>query len=91
MILDISDINKRLSNLKGWTFKNGLISKEYSFDKYMDGIPFVNTVATKAEELNHHPDIILGYCKVTVSLTSHDEGGVTEKCILLAKNLERIV
>ena len=91
MILDISDINKRLSNLKGWTFKNGLISKEYSFDKYMDGIQFVNTVATKAEELNHHPDIILGYCKVTVSLTSHDEGGVTEKCILLAKNLERIV
>jgi 4a-hydroxytetrahydrobiopterin dehydratase len=91
MILDISDINKRLSKLKGWTFKNGLISKEYSFDKYMDGIQFVNAVATKAEELNHHPDIILGYCKVTVSLTSHDEGGVTEKCILLAKNLERIV
>ena len=90
MILEISKINKSLSELKGWIFKNNMISKEYTFDKYMDGIQFINDLAIIAETSNHHPDINLGYCKITVSITSHDEGGVTNKCIKMAKNLETI-
>ena len=90
MILEISKINKSLSELKGWIFKNNMITKEYTFDKYMDGIQFINDLAIIAETSNHHPDINLGYCKITVSITSHDEGGVTNKCIKMAKNLETI-
>lgn len=90
MILQISIIDKSISNLEGWTFKNNMITKEYIFDNYMDSIHFVNKVAIEAEELNHHPDIYLGYCKAVVSFTSHDEGGVTEKCLTMAKNLENI-
>ena len=90
MILEISKINKSLSELKGWIFKNNMITKEYTFDEYVDGIQFINDLAIIAETSNHHPDINLGYCKITVSITSHDEGGVTNKCITMAKNLETI-
>ena len=60
MILEISKINKNLSELKGWIFKNNMITKEYTFDKYMDGIQFINDLAIIAETSNHHPDINLG-------------------------------
>ena len=91
MILEISKINKSISDLEGWIFKNNTITKEYTFEKYMDSIDFINKIAIEAEELNHHPDINLGYCRVIVSFTSHDEGGVTKKCITMAKNLENII
>ena len=91
MILEISKINKSISDLDGWIFKNNTITKENTFDKYMDSIDFINKIAIEAEELNHHPDINLGYCRVIVSFTSHDEGGVTKKCVTMAKNLENII
>ena len=89
---NLSDtVVKSISDLDGWIFKNNTITKEYTFDKYMDSIDFINKIAIEAEELNHHPDINLGCCRVIVSFTSHDEGGVTKKCVTMAKNLENII
>jgi 4a-hydroxytetrahydrobiopterin dehydratase len=82
MVLEISKIIKSLSALEGWSFD--------TFDEYMDGIQFINEIAILAEEKKHHPDIKIGYCKVQVGFTSHDHGGVTEKCIDMAKKLEAI-
>lgn len=90
MVLEISKIIKSLSALEGWSFENNMIIKEYTFDEYMDGIQFINEIAILAEEKKHHPDIKIGYCKVQVGFTSHDHGGVTEKCIDMAKKLEAI-
>ena len=56
----------------------------------MDGINFVNILAKKAEELNHHPDLIVGWCEVSVSFTSHDKGGVTSACLKMAKTVEEL-
>ena len=51
---------------------------------------FINKIAPLAERVNHHPDINLGYCKVEVSIHSHDLGGVTTKCINLATAIDSI-
>ncbi|HIN26393.1 MAG TPA: 4a-hydroxytetrahydrobiopterin dehydratase, partial [Candidatus Marinimicrobia bacterium] len=84
-VLSIEQIQDELSNLDGWVFKNNAITKSYSFDSYMDGIGFVNRLAEKAEEVNHHPDMQVGWCRVSVAFTSHDKGGVTAICIAMAK------
>lgn len=64
-----------------WNEIDKTISKTFEFNSYLDGIDFVNEIANLAEQENHHPDIIIGYCKVTVSLTTHDAGEITEKTI----------
>ena len=56
----------------------------------MDGIKFVNILAEKAEEVNHHPDLVVGWCEVSVSFTSHDQGGVTSACVEMAKTIEKL-
>ena len=89
-LLSFEQINDELDNMDGWIFKNNRISKFYHFDSYMEGIKFVNILAEKAEELNHHPDLIIGWCEVSVSFTSHDQGGVTSACLKMAKAVEKL-
>jgi 4a-hydroxytetrahydrobiopterin dehydratase len=57
----------------------------------MESIRFINEVAIKAEDLNHHPDIFLGHCEIEIFFTSHDKGGVTSNCIQMAKFIESIL
>ena len=68
-----------------WNEIDNTITKTFEFNSYLDGIDFVNAVANVAEQENHHPDISIGYCKVTISLTTHDAGTITEKDYMLAK------
>ena len=89
-VLSIKQIQDELSSLGGWVFKNNAITKSYSFDSYMDGIGFVNRLAEKAEEVNHHPDIQVGWCTVSITFTSHDKGGVTAACIGMAQATEKL-
>jgi 4a-hydroxytetrahydrobiopterin dehydratase len=79
-----------LMSLKGWVFEDNTIYKEYTFKNYMDSIRFIQVLAKEAEKKNHHPDMIVGWCKIKVSFTSHDKGGVTEECIAMAKVAEKI-
>ena len=71
-----------------WNEIDNTISKTFEFNSYLDGIDFVNAVANVAERENHHPDISIGYCKVTISLTTHDAGTITEKDYKLAKLID---
>ena len=89
-LLNIKQINDELDNMDGWVFENNKITKSYRFDSYMDGIKFVNIVAEKAEEVNHHPDLVVGWCEVSVSFTSHDQGGVTSACVEMSKTIEKL-
>jgi len=89
-ILSIEQIQDNLSNLDGWIFKNNAITRSYSFDSYMDGIGFVNRLAKKAEEVNHHPDIKVGWCTVSVTFTSHEKGSVTSACVGMAQATEKL-
>ena len=89
MLLHPDEISKSISNY-GWNFQDNKINKVFTFEKYLDGVNFINEIAPLAERLNHHPDIKLGYCKVEIDITSHDMGGVTTKCINLATSIESI-
>ena len=71
-----------------WNEKDNTLTKIFEFSSYLDGIDFVNEVANLSEQENHHPDITVGYCKVTISLTTHDAGSLTEKDYKLAKLID---
>ena len=89
-LLSNEQINDELIELNGWVFKDDVITKTYSFDTYMDSIGFVNRLAEKAEEVNHHPDILVGWCTISVTFTSHDKGGVTAACVGMAQATEKL-
>ena len=90
MTLNIDSVEESLMSLEGWVFEDNTIYKEYTFKNYMDSIRFIQDLAIEAEKENHHPDMIVGWCKIKVSFTSHDKGGVTEECIAMAKVAEKI-
>ena len=90
MLIPPDEINKSLSS-KGWEYVEKTICKSYNFDSYMDGIEFVQKMAVLAEKNNHHPDISIGWCCVDVTITSHDLGGVTTKCVNLATGIDQIL
>jgi 4a-hydroxytetrahydrobiopterin dehydratase len=87
MLISPDEINKSLTN-KGWNYIDKKISKTFKFDSYMEGIEFINKIAELAEANNHHPDITIGWCSVDVSISSHDMGGVTTKCVNLAIGID---
>ena len=86
--LSNSDIQYAISDLNGWEFKNNAIHKIFTFESYLNSIAFINRLAEIAEEKNHHPDMVVGWCKIDVAFTSHDQGGVTTACIDMAKKTE---
>ena len=89
--LNLNQISEALNDLPGWTFTNDTIHKNLSFDSYLDGINFVKQLADKAEKHNHHPDLTVGWCKVGVTFTTHDSGGITANDITMAKEVERLL
>ena len=66
------------------------ISKLFIFEDFMQGIRFLNRVAKLAETMNHHPDIDIRYNKIKLSLTTHDEGGLTTRDFKLARSIDRM-
>ena len=89
--LSNSDIQYAISDLNGWEFKNNAIHKIFTFESYLNSIAFINRLAEIAEENNHHPDMVVGWCKIDVAFTSHDQGGVTTACIDMAKRAESVL
>jgi 4a-hydroxytetrahydrobiopterin dehydratase len=84
------DIQSMIDQLDSWKYENKTISKTFKFSSYLSGINFVNKIALLAENMNHHPDIKIGWCKVDILLTTHDSGDVTSKDIELAKLCDQI-
>ncbi len=89
--LSESQVADKLTDLEGWSDLNGSIQRTYSFDDFPAAIDFVNAIARRAEEVQHHPDILVRYNKVTLTLSTHDAGGVTGKDFDFAKSADRIV
>lgn len=84
------EIHKKLAALTGWSFLDNHITKEFHLDNFMDALDFVNRAGKKAEEMNHHPDILIhSYRTVKFMITTHDAGGVTEKDFELAGIIEK--
>jgi 4a-hydroxytetrahydrobiopterin dehydratase len=88
--LSASQIKSALAAVPEWTKKGATISRTYQFKNFPAAIQFVNTVAEIAERAWHHPDIDIRWNKVTLALTTHDAGGLTEKDFDLAQKFDRL-
>jgi 4a-hydroxytetrahydrobiopterin dehydratase len=84
-----AELKAYLSEMEGWTFLANAIHREFAFPGFRAAIAFVNRVAESAEGAGHHPDIEIHYNRVYLSLSTHDAGGVTEKDIALAAEIDR--
>jgi 4a-hydroxytetrahydrobiopterin dehydratase len=82
------EIRRRLRALKGWKYEANRLLRRLSFRSYMAEVAFFNVIALIAEELDHHPDVSLSWGKMELSLSTHSEGGVTEKDFELAERIE---
>ena len=89
--LSIKEIHERLSELGDWELHVDTITKDFSFNDFKEAMKFVNEVAQEAERQNHHPDILISYKTVRISLTTHDANGVTHEDFKLAKKIEQMV
>lgn len=87
--LTSSEIKVALRTVPKWRRKGSVISRTYTFKEFVAAMKFVNRTARLAEETWHHPDIDIRWNRVTLVLTTHDEGGLTEKDFALAKNFDR--
>jgi len=76
--LSLKIIQERMKKIPEWELNEDSISRSFEFDEYQPAIEFVNTVAEIAEEAQHHPDISISYTNVTLVLTTHSKGGLTE-------------
>jgi 4a-hydroxytetrahydrobiopterin dehydratase len=74
-----ADIDQRLSNLSGWTLEGDAIRKQYEFESFPDAVAFVTRLVPEAESADHHPDIQVNYRRVTLTYSTHSEGGLTAK------------
>jgi 4a-hydroxytetrahydrobiopterin dehydratase len=83
------EIQRALGRLAGWARRGETLVKTYTFERFADGISFVNRVAVAADAMDHHPDIDIRYTKVTMSLSTHDAGGITKSDLDLAEKIER--
>ena len=66
------------------------VLRELEFEDFMEAIDFVNDVAEIAEEAQHHPDIEVRYNRITLSLTTHDVGGITEPDFQMAQRIDTL-
>jgi 4a-hydroxytetrahydrobiopterin dehydratase len=77
--LDRHEVEQRLKGLNGWTLDGDAINKQYTFKDFPEAIAFVNRLAPEAEAADHHPDIQINYKRVTLTYSTHSEGGLTTK------------
>lgn len=83
-------IQDAMGSIPQWTELNGELQRTYQFDDFTKAIAFVQRVAKAAEHRQHHPDILIRYNKVTLTLTTHDAGGITDKDFQLASEIDEL-
>jgi 4a-hydroxytetrahydrobiopterin dehydratase len=83
-----AEIEERLPGVRGWLQEGPAIRKEYRHADFKAAMVFVNRVADLASAADHHPDILINYDRVTLTLSSHDSGGLTERDFKLAAAID---
>ena len=83
-----AEVQAALAGLPEWSELNGAIQRTFQFADFVAAMKFVTRVAEAAEERQHHPDILIRYNKVTMTLSTHDASGITSKDFELAKAMD---
>jgi 4a-hydroxytetrahydrobiopterin dehydratase len=89
-LLSEAEIEEGLNGLRGWEKKGNEIVKVYKNKNFVESIGFVNKVAIIAEKADHHPDILIQYKNVTLTLSTHSQGGLTGKDFKLAGEIDAL-
>ena len=77
--------------MTGWIKLGDKIKKKFEFKDFVQAMGFINSIALLAERANHHPDIDIRWNKVQLVLSTHSEGGITQKDIALAKEIQSLL
>jgi 4a-hydroxytetrahydrobiopterin dehydratase len=88
--LSQDEIAASFNKLSGWTLTEGAIRKQFTFAGFPEAIAFVNGLVPEAEAADHHPDILVNYKRVTLTYSTHSEGGLTAKDFAGAEMADRV-
>lgn len=90
-VLSSKEITNKLKEFTGWIFNGNDIGSEFSFQDFKSALSFVNIIGAEAEEMDHHPNILLhSWNKVKITISTESAGGVTQNDFNLAKRIESI-
>lgn len=89
-LLGDAEIEERLASLSGWRRSGDAIEKEFKRDDFVSSVRFVDSLVSPAEAMNHHPDLSISWDTVTVTLSTHSEGGLTESDFELAAKIDAL-
>jgi 4a-hydroxytetrahydrobiopterin dehydratase len=89
-LLSDDQIQERLQGLEGWERDGESIRKQFKLDDFTGSVDFVNRLTPVAEDMNHHPDLEISWNTVTVSISTHSEGGLTENDFELAGKIDSL-
>ena len=85
------DTQKHLKEIPGWALTGDSIAKEFRFRSYLKGLEFAYSLGKVAENQNHHPDILIEWRRVRVTLTTHDIKGLSENDFIMAAKAEKVL
>jgi len=88
--LDAGEIESRVGRLEGWELDSGKLHRDFEFSSFVEAFGFMTRVAILAEKMDHHPEWSNVYNRVSVDLTTHDVGGLTELDFALAEEMQSI-
>ncbi len=88
--LSEEEIEEQLGELEGWEREGGAIEKSFDRGDFVGSVKFVDSLVEPAEEMNHHPDLAISWSEVTVSLSTHSEGGLTANDFELAAKIDAL-
>jgi 4a-hydroxytetrahydrobiopterin dehydratase len=84
-----NELEETVRSLSGWELKDGKLQKSFKFSNFIEAFGFMTRIALEAEKINHHPEWSNVYNTVTVKLSTHDTGGITDYDIKLANIIDR--
>lgn len=91
MVLSDDEVDAAAAKLDGWQRSEGALRRSVKFPSFLDGIDAVRRVAEHAERADHHPDIDIRWRTVTFALVTHSEGGITDKDVQMAHEIDQLL
>ena len=87
-LLDDAEVEEKLAELSGWQRTGDAIEKSFECGDFVGSVRFVESVVQPAEAMNHHPDVTISWATVTVTISTHSEGGLTASDFELAEKID---
>ena len=88
--LEAHEVERRLAALNNWSLVNGKLHRDFKFGSFVEAFGFMASAALEAEKMDHHPEWFNVYSKVSVDLTTHEAGGITELDFALAVRMNAL-